>query len=106
MMKEEISSLDITSHIQSEDKFILYCYAPICANCTIAERMLGIVSEMKGFEYTSINLNFHKDLIEMYEIRSAPALLLFEHGELVREVYAFRSVTYLTEVMEEFMVDR
>ncbi|WP_411843536.1 thioredoxin family protein [Salinicoccus sp. HZC-1] len=106
MMKEEISSLDITSHIQSEDKFILYGYAPICANCTIAERMLGIVSEMKGFDYTSINLNFHKDLIEKYQIRSAPALLLFSRGELVREVYAFQSVTYLSEVIEEFMVDR
>lgn len=106
MMKEEVSSLDITSHIQSEDKFILYGFAPICANCMIAERMLGIVQEIKGFEYTSINLNFHKDLIEKYEIRSAPALLLFKHGELVKEVYAFQSVTYLSEVMDEFMVDQ
>ncbi len=106
IMKEEISSLDITSHIQSDDRFILYGFAPICANCTIAERMLGIVSEMKGFEYTSINLNYHKDLIDDYHIRSAPALLLFSRGELVREVYAFHSVTYLSEVMDEFMVDR
>lgn len=106
MMKEEISSVDITSRIQSEDRYILYGYAPICANCTIAERMLGIVGEMKGFDYTSINLNFHKDLIEKYQIRSAPALLLFKQGELVKEVYAFQSVTYLSEVMDEFMVDQ
>ncbi len=104
MMKEP-RPIDITSRIQSEETFVLYGYAPICANCQIAERMLDIVSEMKGFSYTSINLNYHKDLIELYEIRSAPALLLFRKGRLIREVYAFQSVTHLTEVFDEFLVD-
>lgn len=104
MMKEP-RTIDITSRIQSEEPFVLYGYAPICANCQIAERMLDIVSEMKGFSYTSINLNYHKDLIELYEIRSAPALLLFRKGRLIREVYAFQSVTHLTEVFDEFLVD-
>jgi thioredoxin-like negative regulator of GroEL len=104
MMKEP-RTIDITSRIQSEESFVLYGYAPICANCQIAERMLDIVSEMKGFSYTSINLNYHKDLIELYEIRSAPALLLFRKGRLIREVYAFQSVTHLTEVFDEFLVD-
>lgn len=104
MMKEP-RTIDITSRIQSEETFVLYGYAPICANCQIAERMLDIVSEMKGFSYTSINLNYHKDLIELYEIRSAPALLLFRKGRLIREVYAFQSVTHLTEVFDEFLVD-
>jgi thioredoxin-like negative regulator of GroEL len=104
MMKEP-RTIDITSRIQSEGTFVLYGYAPICANCQIAERMLDIVSEMKGFSYTSINLNYHKDLIELYEIRSAPALLLFRKGRLIREVYAFQSVTHLTEVFDEFLVD-
>lgn len=104
MMKEP-RTIDITSRIQSEETFVLYGYAPICANCQIAERMLDIVSEMKGFSYTSINLNYHKDLIELYEIRSAPALLLFRKCRLIREVYAFQSVTHLTEVFDEFLVD-
>ena len=103
-MKEEISSLDITSHIQSEDKFILFCYAPMCMNCTVGERMLNIVSEMKDFSYTSIDLNYHKDLIENYEIRSTPALLLFKSGELVEEIYAFHDVTYLSELFDEFLL--
>ncbi|WP_342388571.1 thioredoxin family protein [Salinicoccus bachuensis] len=104
MMKEP-KTIDITSRIQSEETFVLYGYAPICANCQIAERMLDIVSEMKGVSYTSMNLNYHKDLIETYEIRSAPALLLFREGKLVREVYAFQSVPHLTEVFDEFLVD-
>lgn len=104
MMKEP-KTIDIISRIQSEETFVLYGYAPICANCQIAERMLDVVSEMKKVSYTSINLNYHKDLIEMYEIRSAPALLLFSEGRLVREVYAFQSVPHLTEVFDEFLVD-
>ncbi|WP_271398554.1 thioredoxin family protein [Salinicoccus roseus] len=102
---KESKTIDITSRIQSEETFILYGYAPICANCQIAERMLDIVSDMKGLSYTSIDLNYHKDLIELYEIRSAPALLLFRKGRLIREVYAFQSVTHLTEVFDEFLVD-
>ena len=104
MMKES-RTIDITSRIQSEETFILYGYAPICANCQIAERMLDIVSDMKGFSYASIDLNYHKDLIEEYEVRSAPALLLFRDGRLVREVYAFQSVLHLTEVFDDFLVD-
>ncbi|MFC3389310.1 thioredoxin family protein [Salinicoccus sesuvii] len=102
---KESKTQDITSRIQSEETFIIYGYAPICANCQIAERMLDVVAELRQFSYTSIDLNYQKDFIEAYEIRSTPALLLFKNGQLVKEVYAFQSVPYLTEVMDEFLVD-
>lgn len=104
MMKES-KTQDITSLIQSEETLIVFGYAPICANCQIAERMLNVVAELRNFPYTSIDLNYQKDFIETYEIRSTPALLLFKSGELVKEIYAFQSVPYLTEVMDEFLVD-
>lgn len=100
MKKEELETQDIFNLIQSEDRFILYGYSPICANCQIAERMLHITQEVIDFDYTSINLNYHVDVINEYEIRSAPALLIFEQGKLERSVYAFESVTNLVEVLE------
>ncbi|TVT28711.1 thioredoxin family protein [Salinicoccus cyprini] len=104
MMKESRVQ-DITSRIQSEETLIIFGYAPICANCQIAERMLDVVAELRNFSYASIDLNYQKDFIETYEIRSTPALLLFKNGELTKEIYAFQSVPYLTEVMDEFLVD-
>ncbi|WP_246153176.1 thioredoxin family protein [Salinicoccus hispanicus] len=102
---KESRTQDITSRIQSEETLIIFGYAPICANCQIAERMLDVVAEMRDFSYASIDLNYQKDFIETYEIRSTPTLLLFKKGELVKEIYAFHSVPYLTEVMDEFLVD-
>ncbi|GAA3733531.1 hypothetical protein GCM10022378_22200 [Salinicoccus jeotgali] len=67
--------------------------------------MLDVVAEMKSFSYTAVDLNYEKELIERYQIRSAPALLLFKNGELKEEIYAFQSVPHLTEKLEEFFVD-
>lgn len=77
----------------------------MCKTCDISETMLQVVTEAKQISYERINLNFYKILIEDYQIRSAPALLLFKNGKLIKEVYAFQSVTYLNEVLEEFLID-
>ncbi|MBB6422324.1 thioredoxin family protein [Jeotgalicoccus coquinae] len=77
----------------------------MCKTCDIAETMLSVAASTRQMSYERINLNFYKTLIEDYEIRSAPALLLFKKGELVKEVYAFQSVTYLNEVLADFQID-
>ncbi|WP_052108711.1 thioredoxin family protein [Jeotgalicoccus saudimassiliensis] len=77
----------------------------MCKTCDIAETMLSVAASTRGISYERINLNFYKTLIEVYQIRSAPALLLFKNGRLVKEVYAFQSVTYLNEVLTEFLID-
>lgn len=99
MMKDQVKTRDLYNLIQSEDKVILFGYAPICANCQIAERMLNLAREVVGFEYISIDLNYHETFINQYHIKSAPALLIFEHGELVHTVYAFESVTKIVEIL-------
>ena len=100
MMKEQLETQDIYNLIHSEGIFILYGYAPICANCRIAERMLKLTQEIHDFEYTAIDLNYHVDIINDYKITSAPALLIFEDGELKESVYRFKSVTNLLNILE------
>lgn len=99
-MKEELQTQDLFSLIQSEEQLIIFGYAPICANCQIAERMLGIAAEVVGVQYTPVDLNYHETFINTYHVQSAPALLIFEQGELKHSVYAFESVTKLVEVMK------
>jgi thioredoxin-like negative regulator of GroEL len=98
-MKDQVVTKDLYNLIQSEEKVIVFGYAPICANCQIAERMLDIAKEVVQFDYISINLNYHESFINQYHIKSAPALLVFENGELVQSVYAFESVTKLVDIL-------
>ena len=104
-MKETISTEDILKNIRDKEHYIVFGFATMCKTCDISETMLSVVAQAKQISYERINLNFYTGLIEYYQIRSAPALLLFKGGELVKEVYAFQSVTYLNEVLEEFLID-
>ena len=104
-MKQVIQTEDILKNIQDKDRYIIFGYATMCKTCDISETMLQVVTETKQLSYERINLNYYKGLIDQYQIRSAPALLLFKKGKLVQEVYAFQSVTYLNEVLEDFLVD-
>ncbi len=104
-MKETISTEDILKNIRDRKRYIIFGFATMCKTCDISETMLSVVAETKHISYERINLNFYTKLINHYQIRSAPALLLFKNGELVKEVYAFQSVTYLNEVLEEFLFD-
>ncbi len=104
-MKEIISTEDILKNIRDKERYIIFGFATMCKTCDISETMLSVVAETKQISYERINLNFYTRLIEYYQIRSAPALLLFKNGELVKEVYAFQSVPYLNEVLEEFLFD-
>ncbi|MFD2830187.1 thioredoxin family protein [Corticicoccus populi] len=101
MMKQELDTRDLYNLIQSEDRVIVFGYAPICANCQIAERMLNVAKEVVGFEYTPVDLNYHEAFINEFHVQSAPALLVFERGELIRSVYAFESVTKLVEILQK-----
>ena len=104
-MKETISTKDILKNIRDKERYIIFGYATMCKTCDIAETMLSVAASTRKITYERINLNFYKTLIDDYQIRSAPALLLFKDGELVREVYAFQSVTYLNEVLSDFLID-
>ena len=104
-MMEIISTEDILKNIRDKERYIIFGYATMCKTCDIAETMLSVAASTRQMSYERINLNFYKTLIEDYEIRSAPALLLFKKGEMVKEVYAFQSVTYLNEVLADFQID-
>ena len=104
-MKETISTKDILKNIQDKERYIIFGYATMCKTCDIAETMLGVAAGARGIDYERINLNFYTKLINDYQIRSAPALLLFKNGKLVKEVYAFQSVMYLNEVLTDFLID-
>ncbi|SCT24240.1 thioredoxin family protein [Staphylococcus caeli] len=88
--------VDINEYIH-EDKYLIFGYTPTCGTCKVSERMLDIANEILKLPITKIDLNFHPDFSQQYEIQSVPVLMVMSKGEEQKRIYAFQSVPYLLE---------
>lgn len=104
-MKNELNTNELSQLIQSNERVIIFGYAPICATCEISHRMLKIVQDTLKFNFHAIDLNYHQEWVQTHQVMSAPALLLIEDGKIVDRIYAFRDVAYLFEKLKNFVVD-
>ncbi|WP_280145520.1 thioredoxin family protein [Bacillus amyloliquefaciens] len=85
-----------------DDVYLLYLYTPFCGTCQLASKMLSVVEEMlPEAAFYKNNVNYSPALAKAYQIESVPCFLLFKGGELVEKGYAFRSVSYLYELIKQ-----
>ncbi|MBO3066109.1 MULTISPECIES: thioredoxin family protein [Staphylococcus] len=88
--------VDVNKYI-NEDKYLIFGYTPTCGTCKISERMLDIANDILKLPTIKMDLNFHPDFSQSYEIQSVPVLLVMSKGEEQKRIYAFQSVPYLLE---------
>lgn len=88
--------VDVNKYI-NEDKYLIFVYTPTCGTCKVSERMLDIANDILQLPIIKMDLNFHPDFSQMYEIQSVPVLLVMSKGEEQKRIYAFQSVPYLLE---------
>ncbi|MBF0810511.1 thioredoxin [Staphylococcus xylosus] len=88
--------VDVNKYI-NEDKYLIFGYTPTCGTCKVSERMLDIANDILQLPIIKMDLNFHPDFSQMYEIQSVPVLLVMSKGEEQKRIYAFQSVSYLLE---------
>ncbi|MEB6291626.1 thioredoxin family protein [Staphylococcus xylosus] len=88
--------VDVNKYID-EDKYLIFGYTPTCGTCKVSERMLDIANDILQLPIIKMDLNFHPDFSQMYEIQSVPVLLVMSKGEEQKRIYAFQSVPYLLE---------
>lgn len=88
--------VDVNKYI-NEDKYLIFGYTPTCGTCKVSERMLDIANDILQLPTIKMDLNFHPDFSQMYEIQSVPVLLVMSKGEEQKRIYAFQSVPYLLE---------
>ena len=67
------------------DNAVLLFKTPTCPNCRAAEALLG----KAGVQYTTLNANVEKELVEKFGVRQAPTLILV-HGDTFEK---FRGVS-------------
>ena len=88
--------VDVNKYI-NEDKYLIFRYTPTCGTCKVSERMLDIANDILQLPTIKMDLNFHPDFSQLYEIQSVPVLLVMSKGEEQKRIYAFQSVPYLLE---------
>ncbi|EFW93509.1 thioredoxin [Haladaptatus paucihalophilus DX253] len=87
--------------IEKHDRLLVDCYTNGCALCQAIEPVVGNVARATDVAVAMVNLGEDLSLVERYDIRSVPTLLLFEDGELVdRMADGFRGTEAVVEFVE------
>jgi len=76
--QEELNHLEIDEQVyeqksNKEYKYLLFT-TPTCPNCKMIKKLL----EENGIKYDLIDATTNQDLVEKYEVESAPTLIVFE----------------------------
>jgi len=88
---------------QDNSTTIIFVHTPFCATCQLAERMLQVMEEVdKSTIFYRMNASLFPTFMNQYQIESVPALLCFDHNQVVDKLYAFDSVTKLHGVLHEW----
>lgn len=69
-MKKQISQSELTEYINQSGLRLVYGYTPICATCALAERFLDIAMEVAPRDLIKVDLNYHENFIETYQINA------------------------------------
>jgi thioredoxin-like negative regulator of GroEL len=98
---KEWNKEDLESVFTKKLTGIVYFYTPLCGTCQLASKMLRVAAEMIPSEIGMINLNFYPDLAIKLEIESVPCLVLLKEGRIRDKIYAFHSVPFLLEKINQ-----
>lgn len=97
----EIKENEFENKIKGK-KVLVDCYAPWCGPCKMLSPIVDQVSdEISSCEFYKLNVDEADEISSKYGIMSIPTLLLFENGELKRQVVGFMSKDELKKIVED-----
>ncbi|GAD52313.1 thioredoxin [Halarchaeum acidiphilum MH1-52-1] len=74
---------DIDALVDAHDVALVDLYRPGCTLCEAIEPIVGAVAKASGVAVGTCNPQYDLDLVDAYDVRSVPTLLLFVDGTLV-----------------------
>jgi hypothetical protein len=87
--------------------YAIFLYTPMCGTCKLAERMLDIIITMEpSLQIYKSNINLLAKFSQTWQVESMPCLLIMDKGELLRKIYAMRSVDDLYKILLPIMKKR
>ena len=95
---------ELNSLLVKEELVTTLVYTPTCGTCHVAKKMLEVIKAAKpDLLITMINLNYHANLAEEFEIMSVPCIIIYKNGKFVEKIYAFESVPYLYKKITSYL---
>jgi len=92
--------------VETEDVVLLEFYTSGCGACASMEPVLGVVAKQTDATIATCNPGTDIDLVDEYDVRSVPALLLFVDGEEVdRRMEGFVGADDLLDMLAEHAPD-
>lgn len=89
---------------ESEKSFCFYSYTPLCGTCQVASKMMSVIEPlMPHLLMGKADLNYMPEIAEKFQIESVPCLLIFDKGNLIKKVYAFKSVPFIYETLNDLL---
>ena len=81
-------------------KVLVDCYATWCGPCKMLSPIIDELSEeVDTCTFYKIDIDDAEEVSEKYNIVSIPTLLLFENGELKKQIVGFKSKEELEEII-------
>jgi thioredoxin 1 len=96
------SQKDFEQFMQNKGTGLMYFYTPICGTCQMAAKMLEVIQQLyPELPLGKADLNYMPEMAEALEIKSVPCLLLIRNGVIAEKIFAFHSVPYLHEQIQQ-----
>lgn len=103
-MKNQLSLKQIEEIAEEQIYTALYLFTPLCGTCMVAGKMVDIIEKLfPQVTFIKADLNYISAAADKYSVESVPCMLLFHEGRLVKKIYAFQSVPYLHEELNELI---
>lgn len=99
---KEISQDEILLILNKNHTGLIYLYTPLCGTCQTASKILSVLEELLHVPIAQANLNYAPDLASNLSIESVPCLLIIIDGQILEKIYAFHSVPYLYEKLNQW----
>ncbi|WP_211250881.1 thioredoxin family protein [Haladaptatus cibarius] len=93
---------DLAEVIADHDLVLVDCYTKGCTLCQAIEPVVGNVARVTDATVVMVNPGNDLSLVEEYDIRSVPTLLLLEDGDLIgRMAEGFQGTEAVVKFVEE-----
>ncbi|WP_442596009.1 thioredoxin family protein [Neobacillus sp. D3-1R] len=101
---KEMSQEDISHFLELNSTGIIYLYTPLCGTCQTASKMMKVLENLlPNIPILQANLNYVPEIAKNLSIESVPCLMVVINGQINEKIYAFNSVPYLYEKLQNML---
>lgn len=101
-MVKKINEQEFEQIINVEKKVIVDCYADWCGPCKMLAPIMDEVSNNnQQYDFYKLNVDETNEVSRKYGIMSIPTILIFENGNLKKQIVGFRTKAELEKIINQ-----